>query len=137
MTASDEKEIKTRVQVRPDYWTIHLNNPTAALEKALECLEQGEGVSSGASKWWAWSSGPFTVAFGLMEGMSSDDENYLFSSDKGGWAQYGELLAVLLLRILRAVQLLQGFLHEEELCKVALTCHFSLDVIFLCEDWAV
>ena len=24
--------------------------------------------------------------------------------------------------------LLQGFLHEEELCKVALTCHFSLDV---------
>ena len=29
---------------------------------------------------------------------------------------------------------LQGFLQEEELCKVALTCHFSLDVIFLCQD---
>ena len=24
--------------------------------------------------------------------------------------------------------LLQGFQHEEELCNVALTCHFSLDV---------
>ena len=30
--------------------------------------------------------------------------------------------------------LLQGFLHQEELCKVALTCHFSLDVMFLCQD---
>ena len=30
--------------------------------------------------------------------------------------------------------LLQGFLHEEELREVALTCHFSLDVIFLCQD---
>ena len=28
--------------------------------------------------------------------------------------------------------LLQGFLHEEELCKAALTCPLSLDVIFLC-----
>ena len=30
--------------------------------------------------------------------------------------------------------LLQGFLHDEELCNVALTCHFSLDVLFLCQD---
>ena len=29
--------------------------------------------------------------------------------------------------------LLQGFLHEEELCLVALTCHCSLDVWFLSE----
>ena len=29
--------------------------------------------------------------------------------------------------------LLQGYLHEDELCEVALTCHFSLDVIFLCQ----
>ena len=27
---------------------------------------------------------PFTVAFGLMEGMSSDDEKDLFSSDEEG-----------------------------------------------------
>ena len=27
---------------------------------------------------------------------------------------------------------LQAFLHEEEMCKVALTKHFSLDVFFLC-----
>ena len=32
---------------------------------------------------------------------------------------------------------LQAFLHEEEMCKVALTCHFSLDVLFLCENFAV
>ena len=31
--------------------------------------------------------------------------------------------------------LLQGFLHEAELCKVALTCHFSLDVLYLCQEW--
>ena len=31
-----------------------------------------------------------------------------------------------LLRILRAVRSREVFLHEEELCKVALTCHFSL-----------
>ena len=30
--------------------------------------------------------------------------------------------------------LLQGFLHEEELRKVALTCHFASEVIFLCLD---
>ena len=29
---------------------------------------------------------------------------------------------------------LQGFLHEEELCKVVLICHFSVDVLFLCQD---
>ena len=26
---------------------------------------------------------------------------------------------------------------KEELCKVSLTCHFSLDVLFLCQDRAV
>ena len=30
--------------------------------------------------------------------------------------------------------LLQESLHEEGLCKVTLTCHFSLDVLFLCQD---
>ena len=30
--------------------------------------------------------------------------------------------------------LVQDVLHEEELCKLALTRHFSLDVIFLCQD---
>ena len=33
--------------------------------------------------------------------------------------------------------LLQGFLHDEELCKAPLTCRFSLDVVFLCHDRAV
>ena len=30
--------------------------------------------------------------------------------------------------------ILQAFVHEEEMCEVALTCHFSLDVLFLCQD---
>ena len=29
--------------------------------------------------------------------------------------------------------LLQGFVYEEELCKVALTYRFAFDVIFLCQ----
>ena len=29
--------------------------------------------------------------------------------------------------------LLQGFLHEKELCQVALTCHSALDFTFLCQ----
>ena len=28
-------------------------------------------------------------------------------------------------------------LLEEELCKVALTCYFSLDVLYLCQEWVV
>ena len=32
--------------------------------------------------------------------------------------------------------LLQGSLHEEELCKVVLTCHFSLDVLYLCQEFS-
>ena len=56
-----------------------LGNPTAALAKTLEGLEQGESVPV-ASEWWR-SVGSF--AFGLMEGMSSD-ENDLLSSDEEG-----------------------------------------------------
>ena len=37
------------------------------------------------------------------------------------------------LRNTRDSPLLQGFLHEEELGKVALTCHLSLDVLYLCQ----
>ena len=32
-----------------------------------------------------------------------------------------------------AVRACTGFLHEEELGKVALICHVSSDVIFLCQ----
>ena len=31
----------------------------------------------------------------------------------------------------RCSPLLQGFLHE---CKVAMTCHFSLDALFFCQN---
>ena len=30
--------------------------------------------------------------------------------------------------------ILQAFLNEEEMCKVALACHFSLDALFLSRD---
>ena len=38
-----QKEIETRDQIRLNLWAIHLKSPAAALAKALECLEQGEG----------------------------------------------------------------------------------------------
>ena len=31
---------------------------------------------------------------------------------------------------------LQAFLYEEEVCKAALTCHISLDVLYLFQDSA-
>ena len=46
----------------------------------------------------------------------------------------GELHALLFLGIVRAVRSCRSFLHEEELFKAALTCLFSLDVLFLCQD---
>ena len=62
-----------------------------------------------------------------MEGMSSDDEHDLLSSDdeEGEHNVENFMLAHPACR-----PLLQGFSHDEELCKVALSCHFSLDVIF-------
>ena len=30
--------------------------------------------------------------------------------------------------------LLQGYCHKEELCKVSLTSHFSLDVLYFCQE---
>ena len=71
----------------------------------------------------------------MLEGMSSDAEDGLFSSEEEGSAQCGELHAVLLCAA--CVQSAPGFLHEEELCKVALTCHFFSDVTFLCQDCAL
>ena len=58
--ASHEKGKIDESQVRLDFWAIHMTNPRAALASLV------------------------TVAFGLMEGMSSDDENDFFSSDGEG-----------------------------------------------------
>ena len=33
-----------------------------------------------------------------------------------------------------SISLLQNFQSDEEVCKVVLTCHFSPEVIFLCQD---
>ena len=58
----------------------HLKSPTAALGEALEGLEQGKSVPSVASEW----CGSLSVAFGLMQGKSSDDEHDLLPSDEEG-----------------------------------------------------
>ena len=79
----------------------------------------------------SWKFWLFTVAFGLMEGMSSDDVNDLFSSDEEGEHNVENFLLFSFAHP-ACSPLSQGFLHEDELCKVALTCHFSLDVTFLC-----
>ena len=59
--------------------------------------------------------------------MSSDNEHDLFSSDEEGEHNVENFLL-----FSACSPLLQSFLHGEELCKVALICHFSLDVTFLC-----
>ena len=79
-----------------------------------------------ASDWRAGSFGSFTVAFGLIEGVSSDDDE----EDEHNV----ENLLLCSFAHPACIPLLQGFLHEEGLFNVALTCHFSLDVIFLCQD---
>ena len=68
-----------------------------------------------------------------MEGLSSDNERDLLSSDEEG----GHTVENILLCSFAhppCSQLLQGFLHAEEPFKVALTSHFALDLIFLRQD---
>ena len=116
------KKIQTRSQERLDFWTIHLKSPTAALAKALKGLEQGERVPVQA----LW---PFCLWY---DGTSSDAEDGLFSSDEEGEHNVKSFMLCSFAHQ-ACSPLLQGFLHEEELCKAALACHFSLDV-FLCHD---
>ena len=60
----------------------------------------------------------------MMEGMSSDAEDGLFSSDEE--SEHNVENFVLCSFAHHACSpLLQGFLHDEGLCKVALACHFS------------
>ena len=68
------------------------------------------------------------LPFRLMEGMPSDDENDRLSSDEEGEHNAENFSSF---AHPASSPLLQGFLHKEELCQVALT---SVDVIFHCED---
>ena len=72
-------------------------------------------------------------AFGMMEGMSSDAEDDLSSSDEDGEHNAENFMPCSFANY-TCRPLLQGFLDEEELCKVSLTCHSSLDVLFLSQD---
>ena len=69
-----------------------------------------------------------------MEGMSSDAEDGLFSSEEEDEHNVENFMLCSCARH-ACSPLLQGFLHEKALCKVALACHFSLDVIFLWPFW--
>ena len=69
-----------------------------------------------------------------MDGTSSDNEDgRFFSNEEGGHNVENFILCSIANHA--CSPLLQGFLHEEELCKVAATCHFSLGVSFLCQGW--
>ena len=67
----------------------------------------------------SWKFWLFSIAFGL-EGMSSDDENDLLSSDEEGEHNVENFMLCSFAHD-ACSPLMQGFLHEEELCKVALT----------------
>ena len=127
------QKIQARPQVRLDLWTIHPKSPTAALANALEWAEQCGKAPSVTSEFFKCQRHLDRFALGMMEGMSSDDEEDLFSSDEEGEHNVENILLCSFAQ--RACSpLLQRFLHEEELCEVALTCLFALDVLFLCQD---
>ena len=69
----------------------------------------------------------------MMEGFSSDAEDGLFSSDEEGEHNVENFMPCSFAHH-ACSSILQGFSHEEVLCKVDLTCHASLHVLFLCQD---
>ena len=75
----------------------------------------------------------FAFAFGGMEGTPSDTEKGDSLSGAEG-EHHDENFVLDSFADCKCSPLLQGFLHEEELCKVALTCHFLLEVLFLSQD---
>ena len=68
---------------------------------------------------------------GGMEGTSSDTEDGKSFSDEDGEHNVENFMLSSFAHQ-ACSPLLQGFLHE--LCWVALTCHFSLDVLFHCQE---
>ena len=71
-------------------------------------------------------------ASSMTEVMSSEDEDDLFSFDEEGEHNVENIMWCSIAQH-ACSPLLRGFLHEEELCKVALTCHSALDVVFSCQ----
>ena len=131
--AGHEKEIKSRAQARLDLGPIHLKNPTAALAKALEGLEQARVCHLWRVNGELEVLGSFIVAIGLMEACSWMTK-MTFSLPMRKGEHFVENFLLCSSAHPTCSPLLQGFLHPEELCKVALTWHGSLDVIFCCQD---
>ena len=66
-----------------------------------------------------------------------DGRHFFLSSDEEGERNVDNFVLCSLVHH-ACSPLLQGFLHEEELCKVALTLHFSLDVVSVrTERWSL
>ena len=59
-------------------------------------------------------------ALGMMGGMSSDDEDDLFFADEEGEHNVENIMLCSFVHHARSPRM-QGVLHEEELCKVALS----------------
>ena len=74
----------------------------------------------------------FASALGGMEGTSSDTENGGSFSDEDGEHNVENFILCFFAH-LACSPLLQAFL-QEEMSKVALTCHFSMDVLYFCQD---
>ena len=82
---SHQNEIQMRDQTRSSLRDAHLKSPTAALAKALQCLEQSEGELAARSEWSFENVGlhvfaVFAFAFGGMNFQDDVDENVSVTS---------------------------------------------------------
>ena len=66
------------------------------------------------------------VDLGMMEVMCLEDEDDLFFFDEESEQNVENIMPCSFAHYAHNL-ILQEFLHEEELCKVARTCHFALD----------
>ena len=133
---TNHKKIQTRAQFRLELWAYHLKSPTAALAKSWKVWNRVRSYHLLRVNGELRSFGLFSSLLLLVR----CDEHPPTLRTAGSppvmkvstmWKTYFMLCSF---GHHACSPLLQEFLHEEELCKVAQTCHFSLDVIFLCQD---
>ena len=112
---SYENKKKTNGRIGTGFWNVLSK---ARVHHLRRVIGEAKGLAS------------FASAFGMMEGISSNAVDGLFCSDEEG-DYFVENFMLCSFAHHVCCPLLQGFLHEEKPCKVALACPFSLDVIFL------
>ena len=72
----------------------------------------------------------------MTSSMSSPSKDSMWSEGRSSFEEGGHYVENIMLCFFAhhaCSPLLQGFVYDEELCKVALTFRFAFDVIFLCE----